>query len=301
MSDDITTTLVVMAAGMGSRYGGLKQMDPVGPNGESLLEYSIYDAIQAGFNKAVFIIRKDFENEFKHQIGQRFDTHIDVQYAYQSLHDLPAGFDVPGGRTKPWGTAQAVLAARSCVSGPFAVQNADDFYGRDAYCAMFDALRDLKPQESAMVGYLLKNTLSPNGSVSRGICESIGGYLSQIIERTHIEKNSSGTIQYTENGKTADMTGEEICSMNLWGFDSSFFKVLEEKFISFLKDHGKELKSEWFIPSVVDEMIQKDETRVKVLCCNSPWFGVTYVEDKAFVMDKLQAMHDSGEYPSTLW
>ncbi|MEE9369544.1 MAG: sugar phosphate nucleotidyltransferase [Pontiella sp.] len=229
-------TLLIMAAGMGSRYGGLKQLDPVGPNAETLLEYSIFDAIQAGFGKVVFVIRRDFEDAFKEQIGSKFTEKIDVQYAFQSLEDLPAGFNLPEGRTKPWGTGQAVLAAKNLIQEPFCVQNADDFYSAEAYQTIVAGFQTLENSESCMVGYKLKNTLSPFGSVSRGVCEIADGYLSDVNERTEIITNKAGTVQYIENGKAADMTGNEIVSMNFWGFAPEFFQTLEEKFIDFLKE-----------------------------------------------------------------
>ena len=294
-------TLIIMAAGMGSRYGGLKQMDPVGPNGETLLEYSIYDAIQAGFGKVVFVIRTDFAAEFKEQVGSRFENKIEVQYAFQTLETLPDGFSVPEGRTKPWGTGQAVLACKDFVNEPFAVQNADDFYGAEAYQTIADEFVQMPEGDSCMVGYLIRNTLSPHGFVSRGICGTTNHHLSSIIERTHIEPNKSGTIQYVESDIATNMTGEEICSMNFWGFSPSFFQTLEEKFIAFLTAKGQELKSEWYIPDIVDDMINNKQTKVKVLRSDGKWFGVTYPEDRPTVVAALQAMHDAGKYPPNLW
>jgi len=294
-------TLIIMAAGMGSRYGGLKQMDPVGPNGETLLEYSIHDAIAAGFGKIVFVIRSDFEAEFKEQVGSRFADKIEVQYAFQSLENLPAGFSIPEGRTKPWGTGQAVLACKELVHEPFAVQNADDFYGAEAYQTIADEFAKMSEGESCMVGYHIRNTLSPHGSVSRGICRTTDGFLSSIVERTHIANNEAGTIQFHEDDRVTNMTGDEICSMNFWGFSPSFFQTLEEKFIAFLEAKGQELKSEWYIPDIVDDMINSNQTRVKMLSSDGKWFGVTYPEDKPTVVAALQAMHDQGKYPARLW
>jgi NDP-sugar pyrophosphorylase family protein len=283
-----------MAAGMGSRYGGLKQMDPVGPHGETLLEYSIHDAIQAGFGKVVFVIRTDFETEFKEQVGSRFENRIEVQYAFQALDHLPEGFSVPDGRTKPWGTGQAVLACKNLVKEPFCVQNADDFYGASAYQTIADGFSQLGEGESCMVGYLLKNTLSPHGSVSRGVCGTKNHYLTDVVERTHIETNGAGQVRFVENGVAVDMTGNEIVSMNFWGFAPEFFQTLEEKFITFLQHKGQELKSEWYIPDIVTRMMDSGETRVKVLSCDSQWFGVTYPEDRPAVVAALQAMHEAG-------
>jgi dTDP-glucose pyrophosphorylase len=294
-------TLIIMAAGMGSRYGGLKQMDPVGPNGECLLEYSIYDAIRAGFGKVVFVIRHDFETEFKEQIGQRFEDKIAVQYAFQALENLPKGFTVPEGRTKPWGTGQAILACKDLIHEPIVVQNADDFYGAEAYQVIAKGFGELVNGESCMVGYRLRNTLSPHGSVSRGICETVDGFLSTVVERLSIAANESGTIEYVENGQAVDMTGDEICSMNFWGFQPSLFDTLEDKFIAFLKAKGQELKSEWYIPDIIQDAIDSGETRVKVLSSDSQWFGVTYPADRPSVVDSLQTMHDAGKYPDKLW
>ncbi|QBG46141.1 nucleotidyltransferase [Verrucomicrobia bacterium S94] len=294
-------TLLIMAAGMGSRYGGLKQLDPVGPNGETLLEYSIFDAIQAGFGRVVFVIRRDFENAFKEQVGSKFTEKIDVQYAFQSLSDLPAGFSIPEGRTKPWGTGQAVLCAKDLISEPFCVQNADDFYGAEAYRTITEAFPALKENESCMVGYRLKNTLSPNGSVSRGVCKTDNGYLSEITERTEIITNKAGTVQYIENGTAFDMTGNEIVSMNFWGFAPQFFQSLEEKFIEFLQNRGCEQKSEWYIPDIVTRMMHNGETRIKILSSDARWFGVTYPEDRPAVVQALKSMHESGIYPGKLW
>ena len=294
-------TLVIMAAGMGSRYGGLKQLDPVGPNNETLLEYSIHDAIAADFGKVVFVIRHDFEKEFKEQIGQKFTDKIEVQYAFQSLEDLPEGFALPEGRTKPWGTGQAVLACRNLVQEPFCVQNADDFYGAEAYKTIAAGFQSLEKSDSCMVGYLLKNTLSPHGSVSRGVCETTAGYLTEVTERTDIEMNQAGDIQFIENEVATKMTGDEVVSMNFWGFAPECFQTLEEKFIAFLTEKGNEQKSEWFIPSIVTDMMQKGETRVKMLHCDSSWFGVTYPEDRPTVVAALKKMHDSGHYPPKLW
>ncbi|MEM1158951.1 MAG: sugar phosphate nucleotidyltransferase [Verrucomicrobiota bacterium] len=303
MKDRIVSnpTLVIMAAGMGSRYGSLKQMDSVGPNGEKLLEYSIYDAIRAGFGKAVFVIRRDFAVDFKAQIGNRFEGKIDVQYAFQSLEDLPAGFTAPAGRSKPWGTAQAIFACRELVQEPFAVQNADDFYGAEAYNAMASALRQMPEGESCMIGYRLRKTLSPNGYVSRGLCQTQAGYLAGIVEHTRIEKHATGVIQSMDGDHVTELSGDEPCSMNFWGFHPCFFASLEEKFTTFLQQQGDDLKSEWFIPSVVDEMITLNQTRVRVIHCESHWFGVTYAEDKPMVMAQLKELHRQGHYPQALW
>lgn len=296
-------TVVIMAAGMGSRYGGLKQIDPMGPNGETLMEYSVYDAIRAGFGKVVFIIRKDFSAEFKEAVGSKFDGKIEVDYAYQELTDLPEGFSVPEGRGKPWGTGQAILACKDVVDTPFSVQNADDYYGAEAYVVMAEELKkmDSTSPESCMVGFETKNTLSPNGSVSRGICQVKNQFLTSVVERLKIERNADGLVQCFDTEPPVDMTGDEICSMNFWGFTPSFFPALEKRFSDFLTAEGSEMKSEWLIPSIVDEMINSKETTVKVLTSHDAWFGVTYPDDKPTVVAALQLMHDEGKYPDKLW
>ena len=296
-------TVVIMAAGMGSRYGGLKQIDPMGPNGETLIEYSVYDAIRAGFGKVVFIIRKDFAEAFKEALGRKFDGKIKVAYAYQELADLPAGFSVPAGREKPWGTGQAILACKDVVDTPFSVQNADDYYGVEAYKVIAAELQnmDIASSDSCMVGFELQNTLSDHGSVSRGICKTTEGYLTSIVERLTIERNADGVIQFCEGAAATDMTGEEICSMNFWGFTPTFFQALEARFAAFLEAEGSELKSEWLIPPIIDEMINGGETRVKVLSSHDSWFGVTYPNDKPGVVVELKAIHDAGKYPVKLW
>ncbi len=296
-------TLVIMAAGMGSRYGGLKQIDPMGPSGETLIEYSVYDALRAGFGKVVFIIRKDFSDAFKEAVGNRFEGKIEVGYAYQELDALPEGFSVPEGREKPWGTGQAILACKDAVDTPFAVQNADDYYGAEAFRVISNELQgmDGDSTDSCMVGFELKNTLSPNGSVSRGICEVENSSLASVVERLTIERNVDGVVQDSGTGSLIDMTGEEICSMNFWGFTPKFFQALESRFAAFLTAQGREMKSEWFIPSIVDEMIRSGETRVKVLSSHDSWFGVTYPDDKDTVAGELKAMHDAGKYPDALW
>lgn len=294
-------TLVIMAAGMGSRYGGLKQMDPVGPEGETLLEYSVFDAIRAGYGKVVFIIRREFADEFSAAVVSRFADRIPVEYAFQEMDNLPTGFSVPAGRTKPWGTGQAVLCCRNLVTEPFTVQNADDYYGAEAYAIMAEALASLPPGESCMVGYPLRNTLSPHGPVARGICSVEEGYLAGVVERFGIIADAAGRVQYDGADDGAVMTGDELCSMNFWGFLPPFFDRLEERFIDFLRTKGKELKSEWYIPDIVDGMIAGSETRVRMLYTDSRWFGVTFPEDRPAVVNRLKAMHAEGLYPPRLW
>ena len=295
-------TLLVMAAGMGSRYGGLKQMDPMGPNGETLLEYSVFDAIRAGFGKVVFVIRRDFAEAFKTVLGNRFDDQIEVAYAFQEMDDLPEGFSIPEGREKPWGTAHAIFAARQLIQTPFAVQNADDFYGPEAYQVLARELLSMPENEACMVGYELANTLSEHGTVSRGICQTKEGYLQDVEEHLKIARTPEGRIADTlSDGTQIQMAEDEICSMNFWGFAPSFFAALEARFEAFLSAYGNELKSEWLIPPVVDDMIKKGEIRVKVLRSSATWFGVTYPEDKPWVVNKLAAMHQQGIYPARLW
>jgi hypothetical protein len=296
-------TLVVMAAGMGSRYGGLKQIDPMGPNGETLVEYSVYDAIRAGFEKVVFIIRREFADAFKGQIGDRFRGRIEVAYVYQELDDLPPPFSVPEGRVKPWGTGQAILVCKEEVDGPFMIQNADDYYGAEAYRVMADGLKQLPLDrfEGCMVGFDTVKTLSLNGAVTRGVCFAEGGYLTRVEERQEVELNREGILQFRQGDQTVAMAGDEICSLNLWGFSPSFFPELERRFVTFLEEQGSELKSEWLLPLIVDELIQEGKLKVKVLNSPDSWYGVTYPEDKPTVVAKLRELHDAGLYPQPLW
>ena len=299
-------TLLVLAAGMGSRYGGLKQLDAMGPNGEAVIDYSVFDAVRAGFGKVVFIIRKDFEEQFKEHVGTRFEGVADVAYAYQQIDQLPGGFDVPSGREKPWGTGQAILSAWSVTNEPFAAINADDFYGRDAFEKLAGFLgaasEEGEIQHYSMVGFRLKNTLSDFGSVSRGICESdAAGMLESVTEMTGIERTESGAEQANGDGSVTKLTGEEVVSMNMWGFTPGLFPLLEQKFIEFLSERGGEMKSEFYIPSVVDELIREGRADTKVLETESNWFGVTYQEDKPHVTKSINALIRAGEYPEKLW
>ena len=294
--------LIIMAAGMGSRYGGLKQMDPLGPNGETLIEYALFDAARAGFTKVVFVIRHHFEDAFKEKIAPFIPPSLQVHYAFQELDALPPGFHVPEGREKPWGTAQAVLTAKPFINEPFAVQNADDFYGVEAYKTLYTALQSLNDHETCMVGYRLQNTLSPYGSVSRGICQTNEErYLTHITEHTHIETQNNGRDTVSIHDQTATrLPDDAICSMNFWGFSVSFMEDLESYFIQFLQEYGQDIRSEWYIPTVITNMIQKQENTVKVLSCESNWFGVTYTEDKPYVIQALAEQHQQGNYPPSL-
>ncbi len=297
-------TLVVLAAGMGSRYGGLKQIDPVGPNGEIILDYSIYDAIRGGFGKVVFIIRKDIEADFREVVSKRWEGKIELDYVYQQLDAIPAPFTVPEGRTKPWGTGHAVMCAADKVKEPFAVINADDFYGKSGFEQLGKALSEnTDPAQFFMVGFPIKNTLSEFGSVSRGICElDENSNLKEVIERTKIEALGGGRAVFTDdNGEKVELCGEEISSMNFWGFMPSLFNGMGAMFEEFLKERGTELKSEFYIPFVVAEMIHSGKAGVKVLRSADSWFGVTYREDKPRVQADIKALIAKGVYPENLF
>lgn len=301
--------LVVMAAGMGSRYGGLKQVDPVGNHNQLIIDYSIYDARRAGFETVVFVIKHEIEDTFKAAIGDRLSKVINVKYAYQQLDDLPEGYAVPEGRVKPWGTAHAILAARKVVDGPFAVVNADDYYGPEGFKKIYDYLESHPDQpgcyEFAMVGYLLGNTVTENGHVARGICEEDSeNYLTRVTERTHIEKDGADARFTEDDGATwTHLSGGTIVSMNLWGFTESFLKEAEARFPAFLDKALKEtpLKGEYFLPSVVTQLLEEKKARVKVLRSADKWYGVTYREDKPVVVNAIAAMTASGLYPDKLW
>ncbi|WP_206460126.1 nucleotidyltransferase family protein [Anaerovorax sp. IOR16] len=299
--------LVVMAAGMGSRYGGLKQMDPVGSNGELIIDFSLYDAWKAGFRKVIFIIKREMEEEFRAMIEPKAGKKLDVSFAFQELTDLPQGYNVPQNRIKPWGTGHAVLAARKEVDAPFAVINADDYYGAQAFQSMYDFLRNVQDDDKyryCMVGYLVENTLTENGHVARGICQADNqGYLQDITERTKIQRNN-GVIQYTEDDQDwIDIAEGTLVSMNLWGFTLSMMKELENRFPAFLETALKNnpLKGEYFLPFVVDELIEEGKATVKVLKSSDKWQGVTYKEDKQNVVLALQLLKDKGVYPQDLW
>ena len=299
-------TLLVLAAGMGSRYGGLKQMDPMGPNGETVLDYSVYDAIRAGFGRVVFIIREDFAEAFRQGVGSRFADVIEVDYAFQKLDDLPEGFAVPEGRTKPWGTAHAIRAARHLVKESFAVINADDFYGRDAYVRAAEFLNTPRTENDkahyAMIGYPLINTLSDHGDVNRGICtRSADGLLASVEEYVKIERDSDGVVR----GNALDGTRSEVCekspvSMNFWAFTHCFMDHLETEFSHFLKNFITVEKSENYIPTVVDALIRSGKADCAVLDTTSHWFGVTYPDDKQHVVSSIRTLIETGEYPAIL-
>lgn len=293
-------TLLVLAAGMGSRYGGLKQIDGLGPNGEIIMDYSINDAIRAGFGKVVFVIRHDFKDAFKSVINaEHFGNRIQVEYVYQELDYLPEGFSVPEGRVKPWGTNHAILMAKDVINEPFAIINADDFYGRDAFQVMGDHLRTLENAKGqyCMVGYCLENTLSENGTVSRGVCEvNEQGLLTGMTERTNIGR-SGNIIQNTNpDGSTIELAPDTTVSMNLFGFTPDYFAESEKLFVEWLRERGSEMKSEYYIPFAVNTFIANGYATMRVLKTTAQWFGVTYKEDRDMVVDRLRKLHEQGIY-----
>ena len=312
------TVLIIMAAGMGSRYGGLKQIDPVSDKGEIILDFSLYDAMMAGFEDVIFVIKEENEADFRALIDERAGKHMNVRYAFQKLEDIPEGYKVPEGREKPWGTCHAVMSARHLVNGPFAVINADDYYGPGAFQSMYDFLEKsaeeaakeeaagTKPAqyEFCMIGYELKNTITENGHVSRGVCDvTDGGYLKDIVERTKIMRRDGG-IQYTEDGENwVTLPEDTVVSMNFWGFSKDMMTEMVAGFPEFLDEALKTnpLKGEYFLPGVVDTLLKEEKARVRVLRSRDKWYGVTYKEDKQTVVDALQAMKDKGLYPDVLW
>ena len=295
-------SLIVLAAGMGSRYGGLKQLDPMGPNGETVLDYSVYDAIRAGFNRVIFVIREDFSEAFKSGIGERFAKLIQVDYAYQRLDDLPAPFSPPAGRTKPWGTTHAIRAARELVDGPFAVINADDFYGRDAYLQASRFLKNSDEDRCGLVAYPLENTLSEHGSVNRGICEVSQEQMLQAVEEVvKISRDASGEISGIGLNTERRVLGAKApASMNFWAFPQRFMADIELEFFDFLVQHGDKETSEFYIPTVVDTLIHKGKTQCEVIETSATWFGVTFPEDKPFVVESIAELISKGDYPEKL-
>jgi UTP-glucose-1-phosphate uridylyltransferase len=297
-------TLVILAAGMGSRYGSLKQVDPVGPSGETILEYSVYDAIRAGFGKVVFVIRKDIEKDFKEIFIHKLQSHIEIDYVFQELDMIPAGINVPAERVKPWGTGHAVMVAASAVKEPFAVINADDYYGADAYKKMADYLSKLGNDQTnySMVGFDLDNTLSEHGLVSRGVCQvDAHSDLISVTERTKIGRDSKGVAYKDHNDASVYIDDKSIVSMNFWGFTPVFFSQLEEHFHKFIKESFSNPKAEFFLPFVVDDLIKAKQAHVKVLRSVDRWFGVTYKEDKPMVVARVKELVASGVYPTVLW
>lgn len=301
--------LVVMAAGMGSRYGGLKQIDPVDKEGHIIMDFSIFDAVKAGFEKVVFIIKKENEQDFRAAIGDRLSEKIKVSYVFQELTNLPEGYAVPAGRVKPWGTGHAIMSCMGEIDGPFVVINADDFYGSHAFQVAYDYLTTHQDEEGIyrymMVGYRLENTLTDNGHVARGVCDmDAQGYLADIHERTHIEKRGNGAAYTEDEGKTwIPISGDATVSMNMWGFSESILGELQSRFSAFLEENLKKnpLKCEYFLPFVVDELLKEGRATVAVEKSQDKWFGVTYKEDKPMVMAAIQNLKDQGVYPAHLW
>ena len=289
-------TLLIMAAGMGSRYGGLKQLDAIGPSGETIIDYSVYDAIKAGFTKVVFIIRKDFEQEFKSKITDKYEGQIQVEFAFQDLNDLPDEFTCPEGREKPWGPGHAIFSARDVINEPFVAINGDDFYGRESFKVVADYYRK-GANSFSMVAFKLDKTLSSFGGVTRGLCTVNDEKLNTVIETADLQKTDYGV----SSNRDIELDGSEPVSMNVWGFTPILFKYLEEKFVEFLSENGTEMKSEYLIPSVVNELIQSGQETVHVLRSGATWFGVTYKEDKPFVEGEIEKLVNKGEYPGKLF
>ena len=280
--DTKSSALIVMAAGMGSRFGGLKQMEPLGPHGEVILDYSVYDAMEAGFDKIVFVIKKSIEKDFRELVGKKFESKVDVAYTFQELDDLPKGFTLPEGRVKPWGTGHAVLTAKDVVKTPFAIVNADDYYGKKAYKLIHDYV--LENNDMCMAGYLLGNTISDNGTVARGVCKMSNGYLDEIVETTAIDKNSGIPL-------------DTLVSMNMWGLLPDFFDKLEEGFVKFLETNDDPMKGEFFVPKYIDYLIHNEGAKVRVLPAEDRWYGVTYKEDSDLVKEAFRRFDEQGLYP----
>lgn len=300
--------LVIMAAGMGSRYGGLKQIDPIDEQGHIIMDFSIFDAKRAGFEKVVFIIKKENEADFKEAIGKRIEKVMEVEYVFQDIHNIPAGFSVPEGRVKPWGTAHAVLSAIDVIDGPFAVINADDYYGKDAFQKIYDYLSTHKDDEKyryTMVGYELGNTLTENGHVSRGICSlNQNNELVSVVERTHIEKKGDGAVYTEDEGMSwHSIPVDSVVSMNMWGFGASFLREVKQGFVSFLEENlvNNPMKCEYYLPTVVSNLLADNRATVAVLTSVDRWYGVTYKEDKPVVVAAIKKMKESGLYPKKLW
>ncbi len=298
-------TLLVLAAGLGSRYGGLKQLDGLGPSGETIMDYSIYDAVKAGFGKVVFVIRQSFESEFREKVAKKYEHLIPIEVVFQELDNLPAGFELNPDRVKPWGTNHALMMGKSVINEPFAVINADDFYGRKSYQVMSDFLSQLEGSENkyCMVGYRVGNTLSESGTVARGVCETDeNNNLTSIVERTQI-KRIDGVVKFKdeENDEWISLPDNKPVSMNMFGFTPDYFEYSDQSFVDFLKENEEDLKAEFFIPTLVNDLIIDGKIEMRVLDTTSQWFGVTYIEDRPVVVNKFKELVDKGEYPSPLF
>ena len=297
-------TLFILAAGMGSRYGGLKQLDGLGPNGETIMDYSVFDAMRAGFGKVVFVIRKDFEEDFRKVVLSKYADHVQCEVCFQGIDNLPEGFTRNPERTKPWGTNHAVLMAKDIINEPFMVINADDFYGKESFEVMAKFLLDVNGQEGkyCMAGYRVGNTLSEHGTVSRGVCATDKmGYLTDVVERTAIESKEGHIVFPDENGVETEIPFDTPVSMNMWGFTPEYFEYTEEAFKAFLTKNAQELKAEFYIPTLVNDLIKAGKATCQVLDTPAKWFGVTYADDRQRVVDKIQALVDAGVYPSKLF
>ena len=297
-------TLLILAAGLGSRYGGLKQIDAVGPSGEIIIDYSIYDAIGAGFGKVVFVIRHYFEDAFKEKIGGKFDGVIETACAYQEMDAALGDFALPQNRERPWGTGHAILVARELINEPFVMINADDYYGIDSFKTMAEFLSGpaISPEDHAMVGFRLGNTLSEYGSVARGVCHCDDElFLRDIVERTRLEKRGDAVCYFNDDGTEHTLSGDEVVSMNMWGFHPSIFTHLSRQFRDFLQGHGNEPEAEFFIPTAVGNLVERNQVKVKVLPTHDSWFGITYREDREIAQQRIAALVEKGRYPEKLW
>lgn len=296
--------MLVLAAGMGSRYGGLKQIDPVGPGGETLLDYSVYDAVRAGFDRVVFIVRGDMESDFRTVAGRRIERQVPVEYCRQELEMVPGWFSIPPERRKPWGTGHAVLAARDAIGGNFAAVNADDFYGAGSYRRLAGHLQqaaDGRRGDYGMVGFRLSETLSDHGTVARGVCRSRQGLLEQVVELTRIARSGDGAVHTDPQGRARNLSGDELVSMNMWGFTPSIFEHLERAFARFLRERGREDGAEFMIPTLVNDLVAAGQAKVRVLRSSDSWFGVTYREDRDRVTSQIRDLVRRGSYPAPLW
>lgn len=297
-------TLLILAAGMGSRYGGLKQLDGVGPSGETIMDYSVFDAIRAGFGKIVFVIRHDFEQDFREKIISKYENHIPVEIVFQDINNIPDGFKIHPDRTKPWGTNHAIMMAKNVINEPFAVINADDFYGSDSFKVLAEALTKLegKRNQYCMVGFKIENTLSENGGVSRGHCQvSPQGFLTDVNECHGIQRKGDRLVHTLSDGSEAEFPMGAYVSMNMWGFTPDYFEYSDDEFIQFLKKHAEELKSEFYIPTVVNNLIKNNNVTLKVIETSAKWFGVTFAEDRPTTVAQFKKLTEEGIYPQKLW